>query len=149
MRLFSPGFMMLSCWMLRNYVNECVPAQSDAETRRRGKTHTHSALSALTKQFPWKGRKERGEEERFKICCQERNRLHSSTQKPEQSFIFAFRSCKCNCGVKSVQMSNKTWLKNEGGLPGYSPPMNKIKDNVSILEISLLLENKELANIVF
>lgn len=29
------------------------------------------------------------------------------------------------------------------------PLMKKIKDNVSILEINLLLENKELANIFF
>ena len=144
--------MMLSCWMWRNYVNECVPAQSDAETGQRGNTHTHTHTQRFVgarQTVPMKREKREEGEEIFKICCQERNRLHSSTQKPEQSFIFAFRSCKCSCGVKSVQMSNKTWLKNEGGLPGYSPPMKKIKDNVSILEISLLLENKELANIVF
>lgn len=93
---FSPGFMMRSCWMLRHYVNECVPAHTDTETRQRGKKHTQRFVGAH-QTVPMKRKKrERGEEERFKICCQ-RNKLYSSTQKQEQSFIFAVWSCKCSC----------------------------------------------------
>lgn len=48
---FSPGFMMRPCWMWRNYVNECVPAHPDTETRRRG-THTPHTHAGLWRRSP-------------------------------------------------------------------------------------------------
>ena len=60
--------------------------------------HTHTELCRRPPNSSHeKEEKREGEEERFKICCQERNKLYSSTQKQEQSFIFAFWSFKCNC----------------------------------------------------
>lgn len=53
---FFLWFMIHSCWMLRNYVNECMPAHTDTETRQKEETHKalSTVMSALTKQFPWK-----------------------------------------------------------------------------------------------
>lgn len=49
--------------MLRNYVNECMPAHTDTETRQKEKKKPHKALSALmsvlTKTVPIKKKKER------------------------------------------------------------------------------------------
>lgn len=140
--------MMRSCWLLRNYVNECVPALTNTETRRRGK-ETHTALCRHSPNSSHEKEEKRGRK-RFKICCRERNKWYSSTQKQEQSFIFAFWNRKCNCCFKSVQMWNKTCrLKNENWLAWFFPVMKKIKGRVSILEINRLLENKEPSNVFF
>lgn len=108
---------MRSCWLLRNYVNRCVPGNT--ETRQGKKTHTHSALSALAKQFHEKEEKGGGGRDLKSVA--RREMVYSSTQKQEQSFIFAFQELDVTVVSSRYKCEIKHDLKNEGGLPGYFP----------------------------
>lgn len=150
MRLFLPGLCcaLVGCGGI-TLMNACL--HTPTQKPGKGEKNTHTALCRRSPNSSHeKEEKSEGEEERFKICCQERNKLYSSTQKPVQSFIVAFWSCKCNCWVKSVQMWTKPWWRSENGLAWLFPVMKKIKDRVlEILEIKDLLGNKKLASPFF
>ena len=65
--------MMRSCWMLRHYVNECVPAHTDTETRQRGKKHTQRFVGAH-QTVPMKRKKrERGRKRDLRSVAREIN----------------------------------------------------------------------------
>lgn len=99
---FFLWFMINSCRMLRNYVNECMPAHTDTETRQEREKKKHNktpyAQSVVSSNVGtyWNSSHEKKKARRFKICCQEKNKLYGWAQKKEQSFVFAFLSCKCN-----------------------------------------------------
>lgn len=93
MRLFSSGLWctLVECWGI-TLMNACLHTQTQKPGKRKKKTHKalSALMSVLTKTVPIKKIKEKKKGKRFKIHCQEKNKLYGWVQKKEQSFIFAF-----------------------------------------------------------
>lgn len=93
--------MMRSCWTLRNYVNECVPAHTDTETRQRGeKTHTQRFVGAH-QTVPMKRKKRGGGGRKRDLKSVARREIDCTAQHKSRNKVSSLLSGVANVTVVS------------------------------------------------
>lgn len=96
---------MRPCWRWRNYVNECVPAHTNTETRQRGNTHTQSFVGAH-QTVPMKRKKrERGRKRDLKSVA--RREINCTAQHKSKNKVSSLLSGVSNVTVVQVSTNGK------------------------------------------